>query len=118
MDPAFNCAQWLIKHFRDLMIFKTFKVKHEWLAKDSRQCMYSSLYFFDMKVRFCSIRYCTLLIIEKEIISRIVEDGILFEFPPVVVDKDVAHDGIKPCLDICANTILLLIRESPVHCFL
>jgi hypothetical protein len=42
----------------------------------------------------------------------------LLRLAPVIINKNIPHDRVQPCFDICSNVIFILIGYRPVQCFL
>ena len=55
---------------------------------------------------------------EQKLIGTVIENCILLGFAAIVVDEDVAHDGVEPSFDVGTYTVLLLIGECTEHGFL
>jgi hypothetical protein len=115
---AFDSTKRLSERIRDLMVFISFKIQHERLFEDLGQAMYGRMDILHPEVAFRTVVDCGLIVIQEEIIRRIVEYGILLGLTTVVIDENVPHDGVQPGFDIGADTVLLMIGQCPEHRFL
>jgi hypothetical protein len=115
VNTAFDGSQGLIEHDRDLMVFVSFKVKHEGLFENAGQLMNGFLDILHAYGSFSGIGDGRLIVVQQKFIGTIIENGILLGFAAIVVDEDIAHDGVEPGFDVGAYTVFFLVGERSVH---
>jgi hypothetical protein len=118
VDPAFDGTEGLFEHHRDLMVFVSFEVEEEWLLENAGQFVDRLLDIFHPHGCFSSVGDSRLVMVEQKFIGTIVKYGVLLGFAAVVVDENIAHDGVEPSFDVGSYTVLLFVGEGPEHGFL
>ena len=115
VNTTLNGSKRFSKCVSDLVVLVPFKIQHERLLEYVREIVYRCTNILEAKITLRTIVDRRLIVIDQKIIRRTVEDRILLGLATIVVDKDVAHDRIKPGLDIGTYAILLMIRQCPEH---
>src|SRR5215831_5637433 len=80
--------------------------------------MNSLVYLFYPKICFCLVKNCSLVIVKKKIIRRVVKNGLLFCFAAIIIYKNVTHDRKKPCFYVSADIIFFLVCQRFIQSFL
>src|SRR4051812_7658932 len=111
MDAALHRTQRLIEHSCYLEVFISFKIKHERLFKYYRQIIYCHVNIFNAQICFCTISNNRLLLMQQEFSSRIIQQTELPVTTPVVIDKDITHDSVKPCANVCTGQVFIAVGQ-------
>src|SRR5882724_7416209 len=109
MDPALDRSKRLLQHLGDLVILEAIEVEQEGVTEDLRQLVYGSLDIFYPQIALHRTCDGSLIGIEQEFVGTAIKNGILLGFTAVIIDEDIPHDGVKPCFDISAHVIFILI---------
>jgi len=118
VNSAFDGTERLLQHICYFMVFIAIKIQQKRIAKNFRQLMDRFLNVFHAQTAFSGVDHRVLVVVQQKLIRRTVEDRVLLHLTTIVVDEDVAHDGVQPRFNIGTYIVFVFVRQRPVQGFL